>query len=172
MSKKNELITFALPTYNRANFIDELLAYLFNELELFEYPIWVCDNCSTDNTEEIVLSYKKKYDNIVYTKHEKNIGADRNALYIQDNFETKYLWLVGDGVRFNKKNLYDILDIIRENDYDALLLNYGSRVNDIPSCVYTDRNKLLRDLGWHSTQYSANIYSKDAFSEPFPDVLS
>jgi len=172
MVRKNELITFALPTYNRADFIDELLAYLFTELELFEYPIWVCDNCSTDNTEEIVLAYKEKYNNIIYTKHEKNIGADRNALFIQDNFETKYLWLVGDSVRFNKKEFYEILEIISKNDYDSILLNYGNRVNNISSCVYTDRNKLLSDLGWHATQYSANIYSKKTFTGTFPDLLS
>jgi len=172
MFEKNELITFALPTYNRANFIDELLAHLLTELELFEYPIWVCDNCSTDNTQKIVLSYKEKYDNIIYTKHESNIGADRNALFIKDNFETKYLWLVGDGVRFNKGNFNSILNILSNNDYDAILLNYGDRVIDISSGVYTDRNKLLTDLGWHATQYSANIYPKKAFAEPFPEILS
>ena len=167
----NTLITFGIPTYNRADFVDELLAHMFNELELFNYPVIISDNCSSDNTREIVLSYQKKYSNITYYRQETNISADNNFLFIQDLVQSKYFWFIGDGVRFFKNEMSEILKIVSNNDYSALIMNYYDRVSNIDSCIYSGQSKLLTDLGWHASQMSALIYSKEMFDERVPALL-
>ena len=167
----NNIITFGIPTYNRADFVDELLAYMFNELELFDYPIIISDNCSSDNTTEIVLSYQKKYANINYYRQETNISADNNFLFIQDLVQSKYFWFIGDAVRFFKNEISDILKILGDNNYSALILNYYDRVSNIESCIYTEKSEMLTDLGWHASQMSAIVYSKEMFHERVPALL-
>ena len=47
-----------IPVYNAEEFIVRTLESCLDQTLLTE--IWVVDNCSTDNTQEIVKSYEKK----------------------------------------------------------------------------------------------------------------
>lgn len=70
------LVTIGIPTFNRAN---SNLSFTINSAVNQDYPnieIIVSDNCSIDNTEEIVKSFKDK--RIKYIKQTKNIGANNN----------------------------------------------------------------------------------------------
>lgn len=66
-----------VPTYNRAHMvtetIDSILSQTFRDLELI-----IVDNDSTDNTEEVIKSYKDK--RIRYFKHQNNgiVAVNRN----------------------------------------------------------------------------------------------
>lgn len=70
------LVSICVPTYNSAKFLRKSLDSIVNQT----YPnreIIVSDNASTDNTEEIIKEYVKKY-NIKYYKNERNIGGEAN----------------------------------------------------------------------------------------------
>ena len=54
-------LTFCVPTYNRANFLKELInsVILANQVSHnIDFEIFICDDGSTDNTKEIVDSFK------------------------------------------------------------------------------------------------------------------
>ena len=56
---KNELISIIMPTYNCAKFIKETIQSVINQT----YENWelvIVDDCSNDNTEEIVASFNDK----------------------------------------------------------------------------------------------------------------
>ena len=70
------LVTIGIPTYNRAN---KSLPSTINSAVKQDYPnieIIVSDNCSIDNTEEIVKSFNDK--RIRYMKQKTNIGSNNN----------------------------------------------------------------------------------------------
>lgn len=71
----NPVISVIIPTYNRAKIlpraINSIIAQTFQEWELF-----VIDDCSIDNTFEIVNSYTLKDKRIKYYKLEKNSGPN------------------------------------------------------------------------------------------------
>ena len=70
------LVTIGIPTYNRAN---STLSSTINSSVNQDYPnieIIVSDNCSVDDTEEIVRSFNDI--RIKYIKQKKNIGANNN----------------------------------------------------------------------------------------------
>ena len=56
---KNELVSIIMPTYNCAKFINETIKSVLNQT----YENWelvIVDDCSNDNTEEVVVSFNDK----------------------------------------------------------------------------------------------------------------
>lgn len=91
-------LSICIPTYNRAKFLSELLDSIINQLDDItrdKVEIVISDNSSEDNTSEVVSEYKKRFNNIVYFKWEKNMGADRNYLKVVELARGDYCWLMG-----------------------------------------------------------------------------
>jgi len=69
-----ELVSVILPTYNRAHIlsraIESVLRQSYQNIELI-----IIDDCSNDNTNEIVNSYLNKDKRLFYIRNERNAGA-------------------------------------------------------------------------------------------------
>jgi glycosyltransferase involved in cell wall biosynthesis len=70
-------VSIGIPVFNGANFIraaiDSILAQTFKNFELV-----ICDNASTDRTEEICREYASKDSRVRYFRNPKNIGSGPN----------------------------------------------------------------------------------------------
>ncbi len=71
------LISVGLPVYNGENFIsvaiESILAQTVSDLELI-----ICDNASTDTTEQICRAYATRDKRIRYLRNDKNLGVSPN----------------------------------------------------------------------------------------------
>lgn len=92
-------ISVIMSTYNRAasflrKAIDSVLGQTYGDFEL-----WVVDDCSPDNTEEVVKSYAAKDPRVKYLRLDKNSGSDTKPknLGIQKS-SGQYLAYVDDDV--------------------------------------------------------------------------
>lgn len=69
-------VSICIPVYNGSDYIadaiDSILAQTYRNFNLI-----ICDNCSTDDTANIVLSFKD--DRIKYVRNPKNLGLVGNA---------------------------------------------------------------------------------------------
>lgn len=70
---KEELISVIMPTYNRGYIIENAINSIINQTYK-NFELIIVDDFSTDNTDEIVNSYKDS--RIKYIKLEKNSGAN------------------------------------------------------------------------------------------------
>lgn len=164
--KKNALLSIVIPTYNRARFLDKCLDIQIPIARKHGIAIYISDNASTDDTKLVVEKRKKDYSYIEYSKNTENVGADKNfeiALKIPDQ---DYVWLMGDTYHIPEELMELVLRELLNNEksFDYIILNANSRVCDTPSQHYSDKNKLLRDLGWHMTCMSSLVYKKSAIS--------
>jgi glycosyltransferase involved in cell wall biosynthesis len=70
-------VSIGLPVYNGERYIaetlDSLLAQTYENFELI-----ICDNASTDKTEQICRSFALKDDRIRYVRNSTNLGAPKN----------------------------------------------------------------------------------------------
>ena len=70
----NETVSVITPVYNVAGVIgktlDSMLSQSYKDLEIV-----LVDDCSKDNSAEIIAGYVQKYPNIIYHKQEINQGA-------------------------------------------------------------------------------------------------
>lgn len=109
----NNRIYIAIPTYNRSESLHRTLLFLSKSLEgLDNIYINVIDNCSTDNTKNILTLMEDYFGrgslNFSYHINSKNLGYDASILYIAQNMlsSSAFTWfladddyLISDGVR-------------------------------------------------------------------------
>ena len=69
----NELVSIIMPSYNTAAYIKETINSVISQTYQ-QWELIIVDDCSTDNTDEIVDSFLKD-PRIRYMKNERNSGA-------------------------------------------------------------------------------------------------
>lgn len=113
-----KIFTIIIPTYNRSKYLERNLESLLPKVELFSdrVSVYISDNASDDNTQEVVGKYQKQYPELLsYFRQEKNLGAHANFRDAAKRVTTKYVTLLGDD--------------------DAILPTYIEKVLSIIDCI-------------------------------------
>jgi len=163
---ENHLLSIVIPTFKRAVFLDKCLALQIPVAREFSLAIYVSDNASDDDTKLVVEKRMTEYCHIKYFRNDENIGPDKNFEVALKIPSTNYIWLMGDTYHIPRDLIdYAIKKISNAtNVFDCIVFNVGNRVHDTPCQEYTDKNKLLIDLGWHMTCMSTLVYSNNLIS--------
>ncbi|WP_460202167.1 glycosyltransferase family 2 protein [Scytonema sp. NUACC21] len=127
-----KLLTIAIPTYNRAELLDRQLAWVAQAIKGFESDceIFVSDNCSTDNTQEIIEKWQKKLIHVTFkqNRNPKNLGVMPNIINCLKSATTKYVWAIGDDDPIQEQAVsYIIENIKKHEDLSLLFLNFSGR---------------------------------------------
>lgn len=127
-----KLLTIAIPTYNRAELLNKQLAWLAEAIKAFEdeCEILVSDNCSTDNTQEVIQKWQVTLSNITFksNKNSKNLGVVKNIMYCLNSTTTKYVWTIGDDDPIQDKAIAYVISKLRQHENLSLLfLNFSGR---------------------------------------------
>lgn len=89
-------VTICIPTHDRAGFLSQALSSVLNQdLSADEYIVAIADNASGDNTSNIVAEYGKRCQ-IVYHRHDEDIGQLANIRFVTQMCTTPYLVLLPD----------------------------------------------------------------------------
>lgn len=90
-------LSVCIPTYNRASHLKNCLQSIISiqSKSNFDFQICISDNCSTDETEKVVLWAKKQMP-IKYKKNNCNIGMTRNFLSVVEMADNEFVWMIGD----------------------------------------------------------------------------
>jgi glycosyltransferase involved in cell wall biosynthesis len=107
------ILSICIPTYNRGEILHNTLEKYINDPAFDErVEIVISDNCSTDQTEELVKNYLIRYKNIKYNRLPENIGADLNMNSVVSMGSGLYLKLMNDSVTMRPGVLKYMLDIL------------------------------------------------------------
>ena len=71
---QNDLISVITPVYNAGKYLERTLQSIFNQTE-GNFEIVLVDDCSKDNSAQIIADFQKTHPEIVYHRQEKNMGA-------------------------------------------------------------------------------------------------
>lgn len=109
------MISIGLPTYNGAHrimkAINSILAQHYPNLELI-----IADNCSTDNTRQVVEALIPERPWIRYVRHEKNLGILANFEFTLDAAGGKYFMWVSDDDLLEPGALFKYVDFLERNE--------------------------------------------------------
>lgn len=158
---KNKNLAIAIPTYNRAEILNENILAMLNEIEQFSIPVYISDDSTNEATESIVADLKKQYEFIYYHKNSPGLGHDLNCIRTLSLPSEEYIWYLGDSYIIKPGGLGKVLDVVLSKDFDFISVNVDVR-KGINDRIFENGNELLINLGWHLILTSATIYSKRA----------
>ncbi len=159
--KKRPLLSVCIPTYNRAEYLNQTLKSIV-ESDCFDEKteIVVSDNCSNDNTEDICSIYVKKHPNIKYIKYQQPINLNINLIEALSLGTGHYIKLNNDTVAFASGTLQFFLNKIKDHLNDKSQLLFVSSIHN--------ENFLNRDKFYNKNNKSYISENLDDFI----DILS
>lgn len=167
-----ELISIITPTYNCGKFISETI----KSVQAQTYKKWemiIVDDCSKDNTEEIVLEFIKNDKRIKYHKLKNNSGAAVARTIAMDLAKGSYMAFLDSDDIWIEDKLEKQLKFMKENNYAFTCTSYeqidesgnllGRIINPIKKCSY---NRLLLDCPVGNSTVMYDVKKMGKFKVP------
>ncbi|MGR2679973.1 glycosyltransferase family 2 protein [Chromobacterium haemolyticum] len=88
------MISVVIPAYNYAQYLPDTLNSILRQ-GIDDLEIIVCDDCSTDNTAEVIQKFAAKDPRVKYYLNDKNLGATLNINQAVKKASGDYIVLVG-----------------------------------------------------------------------------
>ncbi|AZB24428.1 GNAT family N-acetyltransferase [Chryseobacterium bernardetii] len=113
----NTTLSVFIMVYNHAEYLKECIDNILNQKTDFNYDIVVGEDCSKDNSREILLNYQKLYPGkFKLLLHNQNIGAMKNQYETFKNCTGTYIAICeGDDYWTDPLKLQKQVDFLEEN---------------------------------------------------------
>ncbi len=112
--KEYPLVSIGLPTYNGAKRIHRAL----NSIWAQNYPnleVTICDNCSTDNTQELCEQLVREHPEVRYIRHKENLGILPNFEFALAQATGKYFMWLADDDALEPEVIFKYVDFLENN---------------------------------------------------------
>lgn len=146
-------VSVLMITYNHEEFIEEAIESVLMQKTNFEYELVIGEDCSTDNTRNIVKAYKEKYPNIIKLNlQESNVRGRKNFISTFSLCRGEYIALLeGDDYWIDEYKLQKQVDFLDTNtDFTYCGHSYKRYYQDSQSylgkIMYDDEEFILDDL--------------------------
>ena len=120
---KEKLISVIMPTYNCGKFIEKTIKSVINQT----YKNWeliIVDDCSKDNTEDVVNKCSKSDDRIKYYRLEINQGAAVARTQAMKIAKGNYMAFLDSDDLWKKDKLEKQINFMKENNYSFTCTAY------------------------------------------------
>lgn len=166
MKENNKILTIAIPTYNRAPFLEKSLERISSQIKGYENEIelLISDNCSSDHTHEVISKFVDRGVTLRYNRNTTNIGMDGNFLYCFQNATAKYVWILGDDDYLMDGALPKLISIMKLGEYGLIHLDNSNKHN-VHTKTYTNKSDFVGDISFMITFISANIIQRKYISK-------
>lgn len=154
-------VSFILPCYKVAPYVGRCIESIeHQDIPQEEYEIICVDDCSPDNTGDVVRQYQQQYANIVYHRHavNKTSGGARNTGI--DLARGEYIWFVDPDDAVVENCLGMLYARAKELDTDILSFNIqvtteNGEIERSSAIVNTD--EVLNGSDYIATYYNRTI---------------
>lgn len=130
------LVSVCIPVYNGEKYIRETLHYILDQTYR-NLEVIFSDNCSTDNTLEIIRSYNDP--RVKIFQNEKNMGVKYNYLNAFSLGTGKYLTFVAADDGMDLTTIEKCVAILEKHPEVAMANGYIKIINDESKHVFTKK---------------------------------
>lgn len=159
-------------TYNRSHYLKDSIESILNQTYT-DFQLTILDNCSTDNTEEVVKSFDDN--RIKYIKNEENIGAWGNINKAFSLADKKYFIVNHDDDIMMPDYLEKAIDFMEKNESVSVLsLGMGQIGNAdcYSQCKFEKREKnIFNEVSFFSNGAFFKKYLNDMQMLSFPALI-
>lgn len=157
---KKILVSVGMPTYGQEKFITEAVLGVLSQQCDFEVELIIADDCSPDNTSEIVRNIIETHPNgswIKYIRHNKNKGAIPNFAWTFRQTKGKYIAVCeGDDYWTDPLKLQKQVDFLEKNE------EYSITFHKIKEITYNEKKFTYPNPDVEKT-YTLGDLSKENF---------
>ena len=165
---ENKLVSVIMPTYNCAKFMGETIESVQKQTYT-NWEIIIVDDCSNDNTEEVVNKYIEKDNRIEYYKFEENQGAAKAMEFASGS----YMAFLDSDDLWKSDKLEKQLKFMNDNNYNFSCTAY-EQINEegsltgkiIKTKKKADYNRVLLDCPVGNSTVMYNVDSLGKFEVP------
>lgn len=116
-------VSVLIPTYNYARFLDEAIQSVLNQT-FDDFELLIVDNCSTDNTEEVITKYLPDK-RITYYVNDKNIGLVGNWNKCLQLAKGEYIKFLCADDKFHPHLLQKFVTVMAENKNVSIITSFS-----------------------------------------------
>src|SRR5688572_12302291 len=120
--KANPKVSVLIPTYNYAHFLDETIQSVLDQT-FTNFELVIVDNCSTDNTDEVVQKYLTDT-RISFYRNETNIGLVGNWNKCLDYARGEYIKYLCADDKFRPELLEKFVAVMDQNPGVSIMSSY------------------------------------------------
>ena len=117
----NKLVSIVMPSYNTAQYIGDSIQSVLNQT-YSEWELLIVDDCSMDNTDEVVSSFSDK--RIKYIKNKENYGAAVSRNRALRDAQGKWIAFLDSDDLWLPDKLEKQIDFMEKNGYHFSYTNY------------------------------------------------
>lgn len=161
---ENELVSIIMPSWNTGNFIAESIQSVIDQT----YKNWeliIVDDCSTDNTDEVVSFYKDQ--RIKYLKNEKNSGAAITRNKALREAQGEWIAFLDSDDLWAPEKLEHQINFMKNNGYNLSFTEYEKIDEESkPLNVYVSGPEMVNKRKMYNYDYIGQLtmmYSTKAF---------
>lgn len=114
----NIKLSACIVTYNSSNIILEAIKGLLAATKDYHFDFYISDNCSTDNTVELIKSNFPEV-KVIINEQNRGFGAGHNA--VLPLLESDYHFVINPDIIANNESINLIIDFM-ENNKDVVML--------------------------------------------------
>lgn len=161
-------IGICIPTYCRGLITKESILNIYNKnKELFDKKIchfYISDDCSTDNTFDILESLNNSIHCLTIKKNNENLGFEGNNGECVKMCELDYAWMLGDDdtININIEDVIRKIEIYVEHLPDFVIIGKNDKIVEK---IYYDKVEAIEQLLYESTWMSGLLYKKSVIQE-------
>lgn len=168
-------LTVCLLTYNHAHLLSEVIENISNQT-YNDFHLFISDDCSTDNSWDVILDCAKNDNRIVPFKTPNNLGMAGNVNYIFSYVKTKYFAILHHDDIVDKNLFNDWLEVIRKSEDIGFVFNdyitekykgihkyYSLKLDEIMDGKYLLKKYLMKKKGsvvWGTALIRTKFFKK------------
>jgi glycosyltransferase involved in cell wall biosynthesis len=157
MNPYNKKLAIAIPTYNRAEIIEENLQRMLPELRLHAIPVYISDDSTDLKTAAAITRLQLQYEHIFYRHNQPGLGHDRNFFATLAMPDCDYVWYLGDSLYIQRGVISEIIEVL-DGTVDFCFVN--GHVDDESSRYLASAHDFLVERTWYLTLTGATIYGR------------
>lgn len=165
---RNPLVSVIIPCYNCEKFVEKavrsIMAQTYSNLEII-----VINDCSNDNTRNILLELQQEDNRIIYVENEFNMRLPKTLNKGIAISRGEYIARMdADDISLNSRIETQINFLLKNRDIDMISANYRvmdefDNITSISSSLPTEHNSIINRLSWQSPFAHPLVIGKRSF---------
>ena len=165
------ILSICIPTYNRGRFAYDAAMYVLSAYKGDDIEVVISNNCSEDNTEELILQINDP--RLRYFVNKENLGAAFNTHLTFLRANGRFAYLTSDEDDIDIDQIPYLISYFKKNPDTAIFIGGGNlkyTKKRFPDAVYAEPFDALMAIAFQTRYMTGLILNQKYYAEKLSDI--